>query len=84
MNKEPDRADLELQLINWNKKYKAKYAELMENYGDNPVRDMRLENECDEMLAEILDIENLLKQITIIPPQKIRRFGCTYLLEVNK
>jgi len=81
MNKELDRADLELQLINWNKKYKAKYAELMATYGDNPVKDMGLENECDEMLGEILDIEKALKEKEIKPPKRIRRFGRIYVLE---
>jgi len=84
LNKQFDRSDLELQLINWNKKYNAKYAERMENYGDNPVRDMRLENECDEMLGEILDIEKVLKEKEITPPKRIRRFGRTYVLEKNE
>ena len=81
MNKELDRADLELQLISWNKKYNAKRAELMENYGDNPVRDMHLDNESQEMLGEIMDIENALKEKEITAPERITRFGCTYVLE---
>ena len=54
MNKELDRADLELQLISWSKKRTAKYEELLNgSYGQNPVRDMKLRDELDEIVFSI-------------------------------
>ena len=55
MNKELDRADLELQLISWSKKRTAKYEELTnESYGQNPIRDLKLQNEIEEIVSEIV------------------------------
>ena len=82
MNKELDRADLELQLISWSKKRTAKYEELTnESYGQNPIRDLKLQNEIEEIVSEIVDIEDALKEKEITAPEKIRRIGRTYVLE---
>lgn len=81
MNKELDRADLELQLIYWTKKKDENLQEEMKHYLSNPIKCLELKKERKKYWAEIHSLEDLLNAKTIEIPERIERFGRTYVLE---
>ena len=81
MNKELDRADLELQLIYWTKKKDENLQEEMKHFLKNPIKRLELKKKRDEYWEEIHNLRDLLNSKTIVIPERIERFGRTYLLE---
>jgi hypothetical protein len=81
MNKIPDRADLELQLIYWTKKKDESLKEEMNHYGKNPIKCLELRKKRKKYWAEIHILEDVLNEKTIEIPERIERFGRTYVLE---
>ena len=84
MNKELDRADLELQLIYWTKKKDENLQEEMKHYFSNPIKCLELKKERKKYWSEIHSLEDLLNAKTIEIPERIERFGRTYVLEKNE
>ena len=84
LNKQLDRADLELQLIYWMNKRDENLSEEMKNYGKNPIKVFELQNKRKEYWAEIHTLQELLNAKTIEIPERIERFGRTYVLEKNE
>ena len=81
MNKQLDRADLELQLIYWTKKKDENLKEEINHFGKNPIKSLELKKKRDEYWEEIHTLRDLLNSKTIEIPEKLERFGRTYVLE---
>lgn len=84
MNKQLDRADLELQLIYWTKKKDENLKEEINHFGKNPIKSLELKKKRDEYWEEIHTLRDLLNSKTIEIPEKLERFGRTYVLEKNE
>ena len=84
MNKQLDRADLELQLIYWTKKKDENLKEEINHFGKNPIKSLELKKKRDEYWEEIHILRDLLNSKTIEIPEKLERFGRTYVLEKNE
>ena len=84
MNKQLDRADLELQLIYWTKKKDENLKEEINHFGKNPIKSLELKKKRDEYWEEIHTLRDLLNSKTIEIPERIERFGRNYVLEKNE
>jgi hypothetical protein len=84
LNKQLDRADLELQLIYWTKKKDENLKEEINHFGKNPIKSLELKKKRDEYWEEIHTLRDLLNSKTIEIPEKLERFGRTYVLEKNE
>ena len=84
LNKQFDRADLELQLIYWTKKKDENLQEEMKYFLSNPIKCLELKKKRDEYWEEIHTLRDLLNSKTIEIPERIERFGRNYVLEKNE
>ena len=81
MTKQLDQSDLELQLIYWTKKKDQNVKESMDNFGKNPIKDLKLQNKRREYWDEINNLRDLINSKKTEIPERIERFGRTYVLE---